>query len=146
MLDSRVMEFTGSANRTVALQLLTNVAKAIVPVKAKGEELAKQIDSIALSMQALAPQDEYEGQLVAQLIVLHDHSMDWLGRAIRTERMDFANIYLNGASKLLARHHETLEALMKYRRNGEQRVHVEHVHVYGGAQAIVGNVTYRGRG
>ena len=45
-------------------------------------------------MQALAPQDEYEGQLVAQLIVLHDHSMDWLGRAIRTERMDFANIYL----------------------------------------------------
>lgn len=144
LLDSRVMEFTGSANRTVALQLLTNVAKAIVPVKAKGEELAKQIDSIALSMQALAPQDEYEGQLVAQLIVLHDHSMDWLGRAIRTERMDFANIYLNGASKLLARHHETLEALMKYRRNGEQRVHVEHVHVYGGAQAIVGNVTTGG--
>ena len=42
LLDSRVMEFTGSANRTVALQLLTNVAKAIVPVKAKGEELANR--------------------------------------------------------------------------------------------------------
>lgn len=70
--------------------------------------------------------------------------MDWLGRAHRTERVDFANVYLNGASKLLTRHHETLEALLKYRRKGEQRVHVEHVHVHGGGQAIVGNVTTGG--
>ncbi len=42
--------------------------------------------------------------------------------------------------KLLARHHETLEALLKYRRKGEQRVHVEHVHIHDGGQAIVGNV------
>jgi hypothetical protein len=67
--------------------------------------------------------------------------MDWLGRAMLTERVDFANVYLNGASKLLTRHHETLEVLLKYRRKGEQRVYVEHVHVHSGGQAIVGNVT-----
>ncbi|OJU81613.1 MAG: hypothetical protein BGO10_08375 [Chlamydia sp. 32-24] len=112
-----------------------------MPTKAKGKELARQLNGLAQAMQALAPQDEYEGQLIAQLIVLHEQAMDWLGRAIRTERVDFANVYLNGASKLLTRHHETLDMLLKYRRKGEQRVHVEHVHVYGGGQAIVGNVS-----
>lgn len=78
--------------------------------------------------------------MIAQLVVLQEQAMNWLGRAQQAERVDFANIYLNGASKLLTRHHETLEALLKYQRKGEQPVHVEHVHVHGGGQAIVGNV------
>ncbi len=82
---------------------------------------------------------------MAQLVVLHEYAMNLLGRAMRVERADFANIYLNGASKLLARPHETLEVLLKYRRKGAQQVHVEHVHIHGGGQAIVGNVT-TGRG
>ena len=32
------------------------------------------------------------------------------------------------------------EVLLKYRRRGEQRVHVEHVHVHNGGKAIVGNI------
>lgn len=39
--------------------------------------------------------------------------MEWLGKAMRAERPDFANIYVNGASKLLTRHHETLDTLLK---------------------------------
>lgn len=66
--------------------------------------------------------------------------MEWLGRALRTDQINFANTCLNGASKLLARHHETLASLLKYRRGDEQRVHVEHVHIHNGGQAIVGNV------
>ena len=145
LLDSRILDATGSANSTVGLQLLSNLGNAIVPAKAKGKDLVNHLDKITQTMHAFAPQDEYEGQLIAQLVVLHEHAMDWLGRAMRTERVDFANVYLNGASKLLTRHHETLEALLKYRRKGEQRVHVEHVHVHGGGQAIVGNVTTGGR-
>lgn len=144
LLNSRILEATGAANRAVGLYLLTNVGKALIPAKAKNEEVAKQLDRLAQSMQTLAPQDEYEGQLIAQLIVLHENAMDWLSRAVRTEQVDFANIYLNGASKLLTRHHETLEALLKYRRKGDQRVHVEHVHIHGGGQAIVGNVSSGG--
>lgn len=144
LLDSQIMKVTGTADRSVAIQLLSNLGKALIPSKVKGKELVSQLNIVAHSMHALAPQDEYESQLVAQLVVLHEHSMDWLGRAMRTERVDFANVYLNGASKLLTRHHETLEALLKYRRKGEQRVHVEHVHVHGGGQAIVGNVSTGG--
>ena len=148
LLNSCIMSATGSS-RPVGLRLLSNLAKAILPSKISNKETAEQLDVLAQSMQALAPLDEFEGQLVSQLIILHEHALDWigldwLGRAVRTERVDFSNVYLNGASKLLTRHHETLEALLKYRRKGEQRVHVEHVHVHGGGQAIVGNVTSGG--
>ncbi len=139
LMDTQIMEATGAANSDVGIQLLLNVGTAIVSTTDRSK-MATQLNAVAQSMQALGPQDEYEGQLIAQLVVLHEQAMNWLGRAQRTERVDFANIYLNGASKLLARHHETLEALLKYRRKGEQRVHVEHVHVHDGGQAIVGNV------
>ena len=70
--------------------------------------MAKQLNTVAQSMHALGPQDEFEGQLIAQLVILHEHAMEWLGKAMRTDRVDFSNVYLNGASKLLTRHHETL--------------------------------------
>jgi hypothetical protein len=106
--------------------------------------IAESLDEFAKAMQVFSPEDEYEGQLITQLIVLHENALEFLNRASRTDRIDFTNIYLNGASKLLARHHETLDMLLKYRRKGEQRVSVEHVHVYNGGKAIVGNVDSRG--
>lgn len=141
LMDSLIMETTGSNDSGIGLRMLSHIAKATIGSKAKNEMIVKELNGLGRVMRALSPQDEYEAQLIAQLTVLHEHSMDWLGRAMRTERVDFANIYLNGASKLLARHHETLDALLKYRRKGEQRVHVEHVHVHEGGQAIVGNVS-----
>ncbi len=144
LLSARIMEVTGSSDSTVGVHFLTILGKAMIPAKANLREFSSQIGTIAKTMQALAPQDEYEGQLISQLVILHEHAIEWLGKAMRTERVDFANVYLNGASKLLTRHHETLEALLKYRRKGEQRVHVEHVHVHGGGQAIVGNVSTGG--
>lgn len=144
LIYARIFNATGSANRIIGLHMISKAGKALISSKATNNEIAEQLDILTQSMQALAPQDDYEGQLVAQLLILHDHALDWLGRANRSERVDFANVYLNGASKLLNRHHETLEALLKYRRKGEQRVHVEHVHVHGGGQAIVGHVTTGG--
>jgi hypothetical protein len=49
------------------------------------------------------------------------------------------------AVKLLRTHVMQMEALQRYRGKGEQKVIVEHVHVYHGGQAIVGTV-YRGEG
>lgn len=44
------------------------------------------------------------------------------------------------ATKLLRLHNETVEAINKYRRGGEQRVVVQHVQVNEGGKAIVGGV------
>lgn len=114
----------------------------MIPAQANNNEIALEMNALALSMQSLAPQDEFEGQLIAQLVVLNEQALNWLGRPLRSERVDFANVYLNGASKLLTRHHEALESLIINRRKGEQCVHVEHVNE--GGQAIVGNVLPRG--
>ncbi len=145
LTETQIMKATGAAHSDVGIHLLINLGNSIASSKTGLSEKATKMNAISLAMQSMGPQDEYEGQLIAQLVALHEHVMDWLGRAKRTERIDFANIYLNGASKLLTRHHETLETLLKYRRKGEQRVHVEHVHVHNGGQAIVGNVSPRGR-
>lgn len=144
LLNVYITEATGSRDRVVGVCMLANTVKAMLPAKSNTKEFADRIDTLAKSMRALTPQDEYEGQLIAQLVILHEYALDWLGRAFRSEKVDFSNIYLNGASKLLLRHHEALDALLKYRRKGEQRVYVEHVHVHDGGQAIVGNVTSRG--
>jgi hypothetical protein len=143
LFEAHVLDVTGASNSTVGLQWLTSIGKAIVPAKADLKEFVRQMETVALTMRALTPQDEFEGQLIAQLVVLHEHAMEWLGKAMRTDRVDFSNVYINGASKLLTRHHETLETLLKYRRRGEQRVVVEHVNVHNVGQAIVGNVTTR---
>lgn len=141
LIEAQLCASTGSTELAASLRMLNNVAKCMIPAQANSNEIAQEMNALALSMQSLAPQDEFEGQLVAQLVVLHEQALNWLGRALRSERVDFANVYLNGASKLLTRHHEALESLLKYRRKGEQRVHVEHVHVHDGGQAIVGNVS-----
>lgn len=146
LLNLHIYEATGASNNAVGIQLLSNLGQGIIPAKAGIKTMAKLLNRTAESMHALGPQDEYEGQLIAQLIVLHEQAMEWLGKAIRTDRVDFANVYLNGASKLLTRHHETLDSLLKYRRRGEQRVVVEHVNVHNGGQAIVGTVTVGGAG
>lgn len=138
--QARVYATTGTANQQVGLRLLTKASEALTKSSDSIDETVHHLNSIAKTMQALKPQDEIEGQLISQLIILHEQSMLWLGKAIRTQRVDFVNAYMNAASKLLTRHHETLATLMKYRRGGEQRVHVEHVHIHEGAQAIVGNV------
>jgi hypothetical protein len=143
-LDSRIMTATGFSNSMAGLNLLQSSGQAIVPTNTEASNMAQKFDLTAQTMRALSPEDEFEGQLIAQLVVLQEHAMHWLGKAMRTDRVDFTNTYLNGATKLLARHHEALETLMKYRRRGEQRVYVEHVHINQGGQAIIGAISTGG--
>jgi hypothetical protein len=137
---ARLYAATGSANYEVGISLLSGACEATAKKTESLEDLVNHLNIIAKMIQELEPRDGVEGQLLVQLIVLHQQSMSWLGSAMRTERVDFANTYLNGASKLLARHHETLEALINYRRRSEQRVYVEHVNVNDGGKAIIGDV------
>ncbi len=52
---------------------------------------------------------------------------------------------LNQANKLSRTYSTLLGALNRHRGKGQQKVTVEHVHVYKGGQAIVGNVEGVGR-
>lgn len=138
--EARIMSATGSPNEIIGLDLLASACEALSVKSESLENSIRDLNIFAHKMRSHQPQDEIEGQLIAQLIVLHEKSMSLISRSTKTDRVDFANIYINAASKLLTRHHETLSALLKYRRGGEQRVHVEHVHVHDGGRAIVGSI------
>lgn len=142
--QERICEITGAIDHEVGFNLLTKACDALTKSSDSIETSVRTLNAITKAMYSMQPLDEIEGQLISQLVVLHEHCMSWLGRARRTDRVDFANTYLNGASKLMTRHQEALAALIKYRRGGQQRVYVEHVHVHGGGQAIVGNVGTEG--
>lgn len=136
----RVCKASGYKNHELGMIFLAKTNEASGKNNDSLLDCVTKFNVLAKTMYSLEPKDEIEGKLIAQLIILHEHSMEWLGKALRTDQINFANICLNATSKLLVRHHETLASLLKYRRGDEQRVHVEHVHVHNGGQAIVGNV------
>ncbi len=78
--------------------------------------------------------------LASQMAVTHALAMEFLGRAKRAELIPQLESFGNLAVKLLRTYTAQTEALAKLQRGGEQTVRVEHVHVYPGGQAVVGNV------
>jgi hypothetical protein len=92
------------------------------------------------------PRDEIEAMLVGQMAVTHAFALELMGRARQVEEIQQFDSAGNMAVKLLRTYVMQAEALAKLRRGGEQTVRVEHVHVYPGGQAVVGNVTQPGGG
>jgi hypothetical protein len=96
----------------------------------------------------LKPQNEIEAMLVVQMAVTHALAMKFSARlyngALETiPQQDSAALTL---SRLQRAFTTQMDSLSNMRRGGRQKVVVEHVHVYPGGQAIVGNVTHPGRG
>src|SRR5215467_3801431 len=96
----------------------------------------------------LKPQNEIEAALAVQIAVTHALVMKFSARlysgSIETiPQQDSAALTL---SRLQRAFTTQMDSLSNMRRGGRQKVVVEHVHVYPGGQAIVGNVTHPGRG
>lgn len=142
--QSQLYATTGIISSEEAIQFIGLAANALLsnPTDAKGT--VAYMNRIASMMRSLEPKDTIEAQLISQLLVLHEQGLYWMGKAMRTDRVDFSNTYINAATKLINRYHETLKALMRYRQGGDQKIIVENVNVNNGGQAIVGNVTRGG--
>lgn len=99
-----------------------------------------QTNSVIAAVAAVEPQNEVEGMLAVQMAATHEVAMEMLSRAKVASSTDHLERYGTLATKLLRTYTTQIEALSKLRRGGAQKVTVEHVHVYEGGQAIVGNV------
>ena len=84
--------------------------------------------------------------LAVQMAATHDAALDMLATAKNARTIPTMETCGTLATKLLRTYALQVEALAKLRRGGEQKVTVEHVHVYPGGQAIVGNVQHPGGG
>jgi hypothetical protein len=111
-------------------------------VKSRGDEEERTEDWIAAvqALHGIAPKDEFEGMLAAQLIASHSASMDCYRLGMHSQTLEARREYLNQANKLSRTYTTLLESLNRHRGKGQQKVTVEHVHVHPGGQAIVGNV------
>jgi hypothetical protein len=95
----------------------------------------------------IAPKDELEGMMAAQLLAAHNAAMECYRRAMYSEQtFEGRRENLNQANKLSRSSALLLEALNRHRGKGQQKVTVEHVTVNAGGQAIVGAVATPGGG
>jgi hypothetical protein len=106
---------------------------------------SKQRVAAALSLAGIAPQDEVEGMLAAQMVACSNAAMECYRRAMIGEQtFDGRAQNLAFANKLSRTYAQQMDALQRYRGKGQQKMTVEHVHVHAGGQAIVGSVNPAG--
>lgn len=135
----------GTASIAFAERLAGQVSSA---VRGRGQAFPTG-DALNAGMAAVAgiePQNEQEAMLAVQMVGTHEMAIEMMELARRSTDINRAERYGNLATKFLRTYTTQLEALAKLRRGGEQTVRVEHVHVYNGGQAIVGQVATGGRG
>jgi hypothetical protein len=131
----------GTEDRELQSQLLCQ-ATSIVP-DFVGREM-KTMDHVAAALHGIGPRDALEGLLAVQMVGIHTLAMECMARAALREQTDLGvEVNINRATKLMRTFANQTEALGRYRGKGEQKMTVEHVHVYKGGQAIVGQVSQK---
>ncbi|MUZ72954.1 hypothetical protein GOZ90_09690 [Agrobacterium vitis] len=95
-------------------------------------------------VRAIAPRDHLEVLLALQMASVHLASIRHVRMLNHTESIAQLDIQERTVNKLMRTFTTQMEALRKHRNGGSQKVRVEHVHVYEGGQAIVGNVSHGG--
>jgi hypothetical protein len=124
------------ANQVVSAQWLGNISP-------EGTQRYAAVEALI----GVAPRDELEGMLAAQLIAAHNAAMECYRRAMIGEQsFEGRSENLSQANKLSRTCAVLLDALNRHRGKGQQKVTVEHVHVHAGGQAVVGMVETPGGG
>ena len=130
-------------NNTLANQAL----QALCVNSSSAEERDRQLSATIAALVGIAPKDELEGMMAAQLIAAHNAAMECYRRAMIGEQtFEGWRENLNQANKLSRTWATMLDALNRNRGKGQQKVTVEHVHVHAGGQAMVGMVETPGGG
>jgi hypothetical protein len=109
--------------------------------------LDRKMAAAIAAMKGIAPTDELEGMIAAQLLAAHNATMECYRRAmLNGQTFEGRRENLNQANKLSRTFATLLDTLNKHRGKGQQKVTVEHVHVHAGGQAVVGTIERPGGG
>jgi hypothetical protein len=115
-----------------------SLIKGLVQLSGTSKSLEECELNFALSMvKGIKPRDDTEAMLATQMAALHNATMTAARRLAKVESM---------LSKCALTFAAQMEALKKYRSNGEQNIRVQHVTVHDGGQAIVSSTLQTGGG
>jgi len=127
--------------------LATQAVQALCIRNSEAKARDRQVSATLTALAGIAPRDELEGMMAAQLIAAHAAVMECYRRAMLADQtLEGRREYLNQASKLSRTYTTLLDALSRYRGKGQQKVTIEDVHVHSGGRAVVGMVETGGGG
>jgi|GEM_PF-3191620 len=130
-----LFDTTGAENPNTALYLV-NQLRSILPNKMD----AQGLNAAADLMSSIQPQGPMEGMLAAQMVACHTMAMTFAQRAMSTNQPDKEmESNLNRSTKMMRLFSQHMDTLHKIRNKGQQTIQVQHVHLDGVQQAIVGN-------
>lgn len=115
-------QIVGVQDTELASHLIDTAANTIEPVVKKNDKL----NIVTQVLHDFGPKNAIEARLVLQADALFAHGMTNLRRAATTDVLGHSEQYVNRAIKLLRLHNETVEALNRFRRGGEQKIVVQH--------------------
>lgn len=108
---------------------------------ASEKEKERIIEAAFAALQKIGPRDEVESMLAAQMIAVHNATMECFRRAMLvSQSFEGMEMNLKYGAKLAETYQHQMEALAKKRGKNHQKITVEHVDVHDGGQAIIGNV------
>jgi len=134
-----LLEACGTTDHVFAQALVDDLNRTLCFTSGENEQ--NTVNAGLAVLAGVAPADEMEAMLAAQMIATHKAGMRMLGRAMRAETLDVGQWQSGFAVKLLRTYTAQMESLQRYRGKGQQKMTVEHIHVHAGGQAIVGAVT-----
>lgn len=106
----------------------------------------KGVEFMLSVVKGIEPKDQVEAMLASQMAAVQMATMTFARRLAHVETIKQQDSALQAFTKLARCFTAQVEALKKYRSNGQQKVIVEHVTVNEGGQAIVGTVEQGGGG
>ena len=136
----------GLAQLTAALglsdpTLCNRIVLDLAGLAANGNDLSEvELNRMLAMVRGIGPTDAVEALLAVQMAAVHDASMRAAQRLKKAETIDQQDSASSMCNKLMRTFTMQMETLKRHRSSGEQKVVVEHVHVYAGGQAVVGNV------
>jgi hypothetical protein len=139
---AQFMAALGTSSTTVVGVELERIARALR--QRDGTINPAELDTVIAIVSGQRPKNELEAMVVCQIAVTHALTMRSFGNLNRSDSIQQQDSNALAVARLTKAFASQVEALAKLRRGGEQRVVVEHVHVYQGGQAIVGTVTHTG--
>jgi hypothetical protein len=135
---SRLEQTFGTDETAFAEHLLNQLVEAIHIIDKDPAVTERTVNAALAAVHGIGPRDEAEAMLVAQMVATHGLAMSLTKVASTSTFPPQIEAALNNAIKLMRTYTAQMEALVRYRRRGEQTVRVEHVHVHPGGQAVVG--------
>jgi hypothetical protein len=141
---ARARKATGVSAQDVVINLAVQAAVNPAGDYVGGDpERQRELVSIAVeTLDEIKPEGALQSMLAVQMIGVHNTAIKFLTRATdKDQTIEGVDAHVLRATRLMRVFNDQLEAFAKLKgKTSEQKVTVEHVHVYEGGQAIVGAV------